>query len=294
MKKIILVTGGAGFIGSKLIVSLLKESKNYNIISLDNYSSGTRLNHVKNKRIRYIKGSTVDIEKLLNKYKINIDTIFHFGEFSRIHQSFDEVKECIKSNITGTGNLINFCLTNKIRIIYSATSASLGNNGEDQNLSPYAFTKSKNLKLLIQLNKWFDLKYEILYFYNVYGPGQIETGPMATVIGIFENKVKKNLPLTVVKTGNQKRQFTHIDDTIRACIFVWKKSLNKHYSITSKKSYKIIEIAKFFSNKILFIKKRKGEREIPSNPNKIQGIKITSIKCKVDIKDYIENFLKKF
>ena len=129
--------------------------------------------------------------------------------------------ECIESNSIGSHAIFNFCLINKIRLIYSATSASLGNYGRDKDLSPYAFTKSKNLELLENLKKWFKLRYEVIYFYNVYGPGQIAKGDMATVIGIFENLYKKNKPLTVVKPGTQTRRFTHISDTINVCFIAW-------------------------------------------------------------------------
>ena len=141
---------------------------------------------------------------------------------------------------------LNFCLKNKIKLIYSATSASLGNKGKDKNLSPYAFSKAKNLELLENLNKWFDMKYEIIYFYNVYGPKQICRGDMATVIGIFEDHYNRKIPLPVVNPGTQSRRFTHIDDTIKACYFAWKKNKCRHYSITNKRSYKIINVAKMF------------------------------------------------
>ena len=193
MKNIIVITGGAGFIGSNLISFFLKKTK-LNIVSIDNYSSGFISNHFKNKRVKYINSDTKNISKILNSKKNFIKTIFHFGEFSRIHQSFVNVNQCLSSNIIGTAEVFSFCLKNKIKIIYSATSASLGNFGKDQDLSPYSLTKSKNLKLLIQLNQWFGLKYEVVYFYNVYGPGHIRIGKMATVVGIFENQyLKKNL-----------------------------------------------------------------------------------------------------
>ena len=146
MKNLIIVTGGAGFVGSNLIEFFLKKTK-YTIISLDNYSSGNKRNHLKNKRVKYLKGSTVDINKILNKYKKKINSIFHFGEFSRIFQSFKKFDECYQSNSLGSKAVFKFCLDNNIKLIYSATSASLGNKGSDKNLSPYAFTKSKNLEL---------------------------------------------------------------------------------------------------------------------------------------------------
>ena len=187
-KNKIVITGGAGFVGSNLIEFLLKKT-NFNIISLDNYSSGLRKNHIQNKRIKYINGDTKNIDKLIKKPN-KINSIFHFGEFARIYQSFLHMNECIKSNTIGTNSVFNFCLKNKIKLIYSATSASLGNKGLDKNLSPYAFTKSKNLELLENLKKWYGFKYEVIYFYNVYGPKQISKGKMSTVIGMFEEAFK--------------------------------------------------------------------------------------------------------
>ena len=245
MKNIIVVTGGAGFVGTNLISFLLKNSS-YKILSIDNYSSGTRKNHIKNKKINYIKGNTKDISKILDSKKKKINVIFHFGEFSRIYQSFLNMGECIDSNTVGSHAIFNFCLNNKIKLIYSATSASLGNKGRDKDLSPYAFTKSINLELLENLKRWFKMKYEIIYFYNVYGPNQISTGKMATVIGIFEEAYKDKKPLTVVKPGTQSRKFTHIKDTVKVCFDAWKKNKCLHYSISSKKDYTILEVAKLF------------------------------------------------
>jgi len=291
MKNIIIVTGGAGFVGSNLIALLLKRTK-FKIISIDNYSTGKIKNHINDNRVKYIKGNTKNIKRILKKEIKKIKTIFHFGEFSRIYQSFLKMNDCIDSNNIGSHEIFNFCLLNKIKLVYSATSASIGNKGNDKNLSPYAFTKAKNLELLENLKKWFNFKFEILYFYNVYGPGQIESGPMSTVIGIFENQFKKKLPLTVVRPGSQSRRFTHINDTVQACYYVWKKNQCNHYSISNRKSYTIMEVAKLFNVKIKLLPTRKGERYASALTSMNLSNKVHKLFGKINLEDYVKNIVK--
>ena len=291
MKNLIIVTGGAGFVGSNLIKSLLK-IPNKKIISLDNYSSGNKNNHIKNNRVKYLKSDTVNISKILNNVKKKIDSVFHFGEFARIYQSFKKFNECFKSNSIGSNAVFKFCLDNNIKLIYSATSASLGNKGNDKNLSPYAFTKSKNLELLENLRKWFNFKFEVIYFYNVYGPGQIKVGDMATVVGIFEDQYQKNKPLTIVRPGTQSRRFTHIDDTINVCLEAWKKNKCLQYSISHKKSYSIKDLAKMFKAKITYLKPRSGERYASALTKISNNRKIINKYGKIDLKDYVTSFIK--
>ena len=291
MKNLIIVTGGSGFVGSNLIKLLLLKTKK-NIISLDNYSSGSKKNNVKNSRVKYLMANTSEINKKLTKYKNKIHSLFHFGEFARIYQSFNKFDECLESNSIGTNAVFKFCLENKIKLIYSATSATLGNNGKDKNLSPYAFTKSKNLELLENLKKWFNFKFEVIYFYNVYGPGQIKKGSMATVIGIFEDKFKNKKPLTVVKPGNQTRRFTHIYDTVNVCYEAWRKNKCSHYSISHRRSYSIIDVAKMFKNKIVFLKKRPGERYASALTKISLNNKVFRRYGKINLKDYVSSFIK--
>ena len=291
MKKYIVVTGGVGFIGSNLIKHLL-EKTNFKIISLDNYYTGKLKNEIKDKRIKYIKADTKNISKVLNAYKKNINSLFHFGEFSRIFQSFLKMSTCLNSNTIGSSEVFNFCLKNKIKLIYSATSASIGNNGNDKNLSPYAFSKAKNLELLENLKKWFNFKFEIIYFYNVYGPHQIEKGPMATVIGIFESQYKKKKPLTVVRPGSQTRRFTHIFDTVNICYEAYKKKKCCHYVATHRSYFSIIDVAKMFKSRIIYLKSRPGERYKSSLTKKSQNNKIIIKYGKINLKDYISSFIK--
>jgi UDP-glucose 4-epimerase len=291
MKNFIIVTGGAGFVGSNLIKSLIKKTTK-KIISIDNYSSGNKRNHIKDKRVKYFKAETIDISKTLQPFKKQIHSIFHFGEFSRIYQSFKKFDECFKSNSVGSNAVFKFCLKHKIKLIYSATSASLGNKGNDKNLSPYAFTKSKNLELLENLRKWFNFKFEIVYFYNVYGPGQIKVGDMATVVGIFEDQYEKNKPLTIVRPGTQTRRFTHIDDTINTCIEAWRKNKCLHCSISHKKSYSIKDLAKMFKSKITYLKPRSGERYASALTKISNNRKIITKYGKINLKDYVTSFIK--
>ncbi len=292
MKDLIIVTGGAGFIGSNLIVLLLKKTK-YKIYSIDNYSTGKKKNHIRNKRVKYIKDNTKNINKILNSKKKNIKVIFHFGEFARIYQSFSKMKECIDTNSVGSHEVFNFCFANKIKLVYSATSATIGNNGRDKNLSPYAFTKSKNLELLENYKKWFDFKFEIVYFYNVYGPNQIKNGEMATVIGIFEDQYNKNKSLTVVKPGSQTRRFTHVKDTVDVCYLAFKKNKNRHYSISHKKSYSILEVARMFSQKIKFLPARPGERFASALTNMNLSNNVYKFYGKINLKNYVKSVKNK-
>ena len=291
-RDIIIVTGGAGFIGSALIKHFVKLKIKEKIISIDNYSSGSSKNHIKSNQVKYIRGENKDIDKILKIYKNKIKIIFHFGEFSRIFQSFKYYKKCFEYNIHHSLKVIDFAKNYKIKLIYSATSSNLGNDGKDENLSPYAWSKSKNIELIKNYSKWFGLKYELVYFYNVYGPGQILNSPMAAVIGIFEQQYKKNKPLTVVRPGNQRRDFTHIKDIVNGCYLAWKKGKQNEYMLGTQKNYSIIEIAKFFNSKIKYLPSRPGERfdSIIKNNN---AKNILGYQSKINIKDYIKEFIKK-
>jgi len=287
-----LITGGAGFVGSKLIQKLIDSNKkNVKIFSLDNYSSGSKKNHIIRKNVKYYKGHTKNIDKVFNNKRI--DLVFHFGEFSRIFQSFLNKEACIESNIIGTTNVINFCLKRNIPIFYSGSSSIFGNNFKDENLSPYAWTKSKGIEMIKNYSNWFGLKYIITYFYNVYGPGQITTGNMAAVVGRFEDLYKKKKILTVVKPGTYKRDFTHIDDIVHGCILaLQKKKYNKEYRLGNGELLTIIELAKLFKSKIKMVPERKGER-IGQSAKIANGFKKLNYKPKHNIKNYVKEFISK-
>jgi UDP-glucose 4-epimerase len=268
--KNILVTGGAGFIGTHLVHRLKKEHPYASIMVLDNYFTGSRDNHVEG--VKYIFGNTWDINRMFVTRSFEADIVFHLGEYSRIVKSFDDIQYVMKSNLRGTAEVIEYCKINGAKIIYSASSSKFGNDGADENLSPYSWAKSKGVELIKNYNAWFGLQYEICYFFNVYGPGQITKGDYATVIGIFERQMKEGKPITVVSPGTQSRDFTHVHDVVRGVEMTTHMNMNREWMLRSGKNVELLDLAKKFSDNVIMIPERKGERftseEFPSDTEK--------------------------
>tara|TARA_Y100000385_G_C13043160_1_gene616216 strand:+ start:494 stop:1327 length:834 start_codon:yes stop_codon:yes gene_type:complete len=271
----ILVTGGAGYIGSNLIKHL-KKTTDAEITSLDNYFTGSEQNHIKG--VKYIKGDTSNIINLKKQ-----DVVYHFGEYSRVVPSFKDVEYLMKTNLLGTSKVIEQCKKWNAKLIYSASSSKFGGN---ENLSPYSWVKAKMVELIKNYNEWYGLNFEICYFYNVYGENHIKKGTYATVIGIFETQYKNKETLTVVSDGNQTRQFTHVNDIVNALGLILKQNKNNEWHLSSDIEYKIIDVAKMFTDNIKIIPARNGERykavSIENNTKKILGWEI-----KHNLKDYI-------
>jgi len=278
----ILVTGGAGFVGSSLISELVKDTGAL-VYSLDNYFTGAEENHVKG--AEYIRGDCRDIKKLIN---FRPDVVYHFGEYSRVSTSFEDIREVLEFNFRGTYEVVEFCRKHATRLVYSASSTKFGDGGENRHGSPYAYSKFHNTELIKNYGKWFNLEYCICYFYNVYGRGQIRSGKYATVIGIFEEQYCRDEPLTVTEPGHQERSFTHIDDIVNGLLLLKDRGSGDGYCFGTEKKYQILQVAKLFKNEIIMVPRRMGERmETSIDLERSNSIGWASTKS---LEEYIQHF----
>jgi UDP-glucose 4-epimerase len=280
--KNIIVTGGAGFVGSRLLQHLKEKYPSFKLFSIDDYSTGHKKNHTSG--VEYFRDRT---ENIANYKYLSPDIIFHFGEYSRVSTSFEDHETVFESNVVGTKRVIDFCLGCDIRLIYSASSTKFGDDGENIGASPYAFFKSTNVDTIKNYNNWFGLNYSIIYFYNVYGAGQIEEGKYSTVIGIFERQHREGKPLTVVSPGTQRRDFTHISDIVSGIDTVMNHGTVEEYSLGTGTNYSIMEVARMFSDNIEVAPPRPGERQQSSLD--LTNISKLGWKASVDIKEYVES-----
>lgn len=280
MKKRILVTGGAGFVGSNLCERLAKDENN-EVYSLDNYFTGSKNNHVPN--VTYIEGLTADIDQLID---FEPHTIYHLGEYSRVEQSFDDIEKVWRFNKDGIFSVLQFARKTGAKIVYAGSSTKFGDGGLGRSQSPYAWSKATNTELVENYGAWYNVPYAIVYFYNVYGNREIQTGKYATLIALFKEKMKKGEPLTIVSPGTQKRNFTHVDDIINGLVLVGENGYGDEFGIGSPEAFTIKEIAEMFGGKIEMLPERKGNRmtaDVVTSKTEALGWKPTRT-----IKEYIE------
>ena len=256
MQKRILVTGGAGFVGSHLCERLAQDSNN-DVYSLDNYFTGSEANHVDN--VTYIRGSTKDIASLVT---FDPDMVYHLGEYSRVEQSFDDIEKVWEYNKDGIFAVLEFVRKAGCKILYAGSSTKFGDGGLGRSASPYAWSKATNTELVMNYGNWFNVPFAITYFYNVYGPREIQTGKYATLIALFKEKKKNGEKLTIVSPGTQKRNFTHIDDIIDGLVLVGENGYGDEFGIGSGEAYTIKEIAEMFGGEIEMLPERKGNRMV--------------------------------
>jgi UDP-glucose 4-epimerase len=253
MKKNILVIGGCGFVGTNLVSKLYKEGNRVTVI--DNYFSGKHENEIDG--VTYINEHSKNISNIDLPYKP--DLIYHLGEYSKITPSYGEIGTVFDLNIEGSFAVLQYVKENNIPIVYAASSTRLALEGE--NHSPYSFFKSAIVQLLKNYGEWYQVKYSICYFYNVYGEYQDTcNNGWETVISIFEKQAKRGEPLTVVGDGTQRRDFTYVGDIVNGLCKSATRLENLEYQLGSGTDYSILEVANMFSDNIVFIPERKGDR----------------------------------
>ncbi|MCA9360913.1 NAD-dependent epimerase/dehydratase family protein [Candidatus Nomurabacteria bacterium] len=280
-QKLAVVTGGAGFIGSHLCERLVKEG--YRVISLDNYSTGLKENHVEG--AEYREGHTKDIASLITETP---DLVFHLGEYARAEQSFHNIEQVLDSNVLGTMAVLEFVRKMKTKLVYAGSSTKFADGGLGKDQSPYAWTKSSNTNLVQRYGDWYGVNYAITYFYNVYGPrerGDTDTG---TVIAIFADKVKNGEALTVRKPGTQKRNFTHVDDIVEGLLLAGQKGDGDEYGLGNPKAYSVLELAEMFGGNIEMLEERPGNRMNSEVDIRRAALEL-GWKPKRELKDYIDS-----
>lgn len=252
MSKLIVVTGGAGFIGSHLCARLVKEG--HKVISLDNYFTGSRDNHVEG--VEYREGHTKDIARHITEAP---DLIYHLGEYSRVERSLSEPSLVWDLNMDGTFGVLEFWRAKGCKLVYAGSSTKFGDGGLGRSQSPYAWTKAANTELVHDYGTWYNLPFAITYFYNVYGPGE-RAGSYGTVIEIFRQKKLSGEPLTVTAPGTQKRNFTHVSDIIDGLVLVGENGVGNDFGIGNEKAYSILEVAQLFGGEIQMLPESRGNR----------------------------------
>lgn len=248
----ILVTGGAGFIGSHLCARLVKDG--HRVISLDNYFTGSRENHVPG--VDYREGHTKDIEKHVPETP---DLIYHLGEYSRVEKSLQEPALVWDLNKDGTFGVLEFWRKRGCKLLYAGSSTKFGDGGLGRDQSPYSWTKASNTELVRNYSTWYGLPYAITYFYNVYGPGE-RSGVYGTVIEIFKQKRQAGEPLTINAPGTQKRNFTHIDDIIDGLILIGANGNGDDFGLGDERAYSILNVAEMFGGEIIMNPAPHGNR----------------------------------
>jgi UDP-glucose 4-epimerase len=277
---LILVTGGAGFVGTNLIKQLLK--KGHRIVSIDDYSTGKKENHINHKDVQYIERDILDIDP--NDFQYKPALIYHLAAKARIQPSFEQPLEYIRVNYEGTLNLIKLCINRNIPLIYAGSSSH--HSGKFKN--PYTFSKDMGEEIIQLYQKHFGLKASIARFYNVYGPHQLTEGGYTTLIGRWINNIKNGLPCEIYGDGSKRRDFTHIDDIVEGLNRIMKQEAYGHiFELGREKNHSVLDVAEMFNINPIHVEDKPGEAlETLSDSSLAKDI--LAWEPKINLKDYIK------
>jgi len=280
-QKTILVTGGAGFVGTHLCRRLLKEG--HAVISLDNYFTGSLDNHIAG--VDYREGHTKDIEKHIPETP---DIIYHLGEYSRVEQSVFESDVVHDLNVVGTTAVLEFWRARKCKLVYAGSSTKFGDGGLARETTPYASSKAANTVRVKECGERYGLPHAITYFYNVFGPGE-RAGIYGTVIENFKQMYLRGAPLTVVSPGMQVRNFTHVNDIVEGLIVVGEKGMGDEFGLGNEQALSILDIAHLFGADIIMMPERPGNRmQSALDTTKSRAL---GWEAKRSVSEYIREFL---
>jgi UDP-glucose 4-epimerase len=279
----VLVTGGAGHVGSHLI-ELLVHEPDTRVISLDNYHTGSVANHVAG--AEYRRGHTRDIDQLVPEIP---DVVYHLGEYARIATSFEDVAIVYDFNIVGTFAIAEFCRARAVgKLVYAASSTKFAIEGDGRHQSPYAFTKATNVDLINDYGRWYNLPYAICYFYNAFGPRETGEGRYATLIAKYENLYRRGEPLPVVSPGTQRRAFTYVGDLARGIKLVGERGSGDGYALRAPRTHSVVEIAEAFGGPIHTVDGYPGRDDVADDPTRARDE--LGWVATIDVMDYIRDF----
>ncbi len=287
MSKTIIVTGGAGHVGSHIVEQLVRDS-NLRIISIDNYFNGSHSNEFPG--AEYREGHTKDIATILQDVP-DIDIMYHLGEYARVSPSFEDSALVADMNTRGTLAVVELWKERGFKLVYAASSTKFALQGEGRHQNPYSLSKAANVDLINGYGKWFDLPYAITYFYNAFGEREKGEGKYATLIAKFEQVYRKSQPLTVVKPGTQKRNFTYAGDLARGIILAGQKGNGDGYALANPEAYSVLEIAEAFGGPVRLVGGHPGRPE--SGDISIKAYDELGWAPTVRIIDYITDFVAK-
>ena len=275
----ILVTGGAGFVGTNLIIELIK--KGHKVSSIDNYSTGKKENHIKG--CEYVEGDICDIG---NNFDFDFDVVFHLAAKARVQPSFNNPEEYIDVNFKGTYNIVRYCTRKNIPLIYAGSSSH--HSGKYKN--PYTFSKDMGEEIIQLYTKNFGLKATIARFYNVYGPYQLTEGGYTTLIGRWINNIEKGIECEIYGDGNQSRDFTHVEDIIKGLTLIAaKKSYGYIFELGRGRDYTVNDVAKMFNIKPKYKPEKPGEaRQTLADYHLIN--KVLGWEPKINLIDYVTEY----